>query len=110
MPPSMVVVPPGLAVTRRVPAGREPGTRRAHVEPEHTLNMMERHQMRAKPSARLRDGAPCRVIGGTHQGKSGTVRDIKTGKTGQVSITVVQSSGVRFKTLARNVVVESPPR
>ena len=59
--------------------------------------------MPTKPSE-LKDGAHCRVIGGTHKGKSGTVRDIKTGKTGHVSITVVQASGVRFKTLAKNVV------
>ena len=46
------------------------------------------------------------MIGGIHKGKSGTVRDIKTGKTGYVSITVVQANGERFKTLAKNVVVE----
>jgi ribosomal protein S4E len=51
----------------------------------------------------LIDGAPCKVIAGTHKGKSGTVRDINTSKTGHVTITVVQASGVRFKTLARNV-------
>jgi hypothetical protein len=34
------------------------------------------------------------------------VRDIKTGKTGFVSITVVQANGERFKTLAKNVVVQ----
>ena len=55
----------------------------------------------------LKDGAQCKVIGGTHEGKSGTVRDIKTGKTGFVSITVVQSNGERFKTLAKNVVIEA---
>ena len=54
---------------------------------------------------RLRNGARCEVIGGTHAGKSGTVRDIKTGKTGYVSITVVQANGERFKTLAKNVVI-----
>lgn len=54
---------------------------------------------------KLRDGARCKVIGGTHAGKSGTVHDIKTGKTGHVSITVRQSNGTRFKTLAKNVVV-----
>ena len=54
-------------------------------------------------SGQLRDGARCEVIGGTHKGKSGTVRDIKTGKTGHISITVVQSNGVRLKTLAKNV-------
>ena len=51
------------------------------------------------------DGAPCKVISGVHAGKSGTIRDVKTGKTGYVSITVVQSNGERFKTLAKNVVV-----
>ncbi|MDB5127029.1 RNA-binding protein [Mucilaginibacter sp.] len=54
-------------------------------------------------SDKLTDGAPCNVTGGTHAGKSGVVRDIKTGKTGQVSITVAQADGVRFKTLAKNV-------
>ena len=56
---------------------------------------------------KLRDGARCKVIGGTHAGKSGVVRDIKTGKTGHVSITVVQSNGVKLKTLARNVVIQA---
>jgi len=53
----------------------------------------------------LVDGAQCKVVGGTHAGKSGTVRDINTSKTGQITITVVQEGGVRFKTLAKNVVV-----
>jgi ribosomal protein S4E len=53
----------------------------------------------------LKDGARCTVVKGTHKGKSGTVRDIKTSKTGHVTITVVQQNGERFKTLARNVVV-----
>lgn len=51
----------------------------------------------------LRDGDACTVIAGTHAGKSGTVRDIKTSKGGNVTITVVQANGERFKTLARNV-------
>lgn len=63
--------------------------------------------MSSAPPKGLKDGAHCRVTGGTHAGKSGTVRDIKTGKTGHVSITVVQANGVRFKTLAKNVVIES---
>lgn len=54
----------------------------------------------------LKDGAECKVVGGTHKGKGGIVRDINTSKTGQVTITVVQSNGERFKTLAKNVVVE----
>ena len=46
---------------------------------------------------------------GSKPGKSGTVRDINTSKTGHVTITVVQKGGVRFKTLARNVVVSGKP-
>jgi ribosomal protein S4E len=61
--------------------------------------------MKARSTNEVFDGARCKVIGGVHAGKSGTVRDIKTGKTGHVSITVVRSNGVRFKTLAKNVVV-----
>lgn len=54
---------------------------------------------------KLKDGDQCMVIGGTHTGKSGTVRDINTSKTGHITITVVQKNGVRFKTLGKNVVV-----
>ena len=61
--------------------------------------------MKAPTAKKLEDGAQCKVIGGTHKGKSGTVADIKTGKTGHVSITVIQPDGVRFKTLAKNVVI-----
>lgn len=55
--------------------------------------------------ATLKDGDQCLVIGGTHKGKSGTVRDINTSKTGHITITVVQENADRFKTLGRNVVV-----
>jgi len=61
--------------------------------------------MKSNPKSQLRDGARCKVIGGTHMGKTGTVHDIKTGKTGHVSTTVKQLNGVRFKTLAKNVAV-----
>ena len=54
---------------------------------------------------KLKDGAKCKVTGGTHAGKAGVVRDIKKSKTGAVTITVVQANGVRFKTLAKNVSV-----
>ena len=53
-----------------------------------------------------KDGDHCEVVGGTHRGKAGVVRDINTSKTGAVTITVVQKNGERFKTLAKNVVVE----
>jgi ribosomal protein S4E len=55
------------------------------------------------PPPNLKDGAKCKVIGGTHKGKSGTVTDIKTSKTGYLTITVVKTDGERFKTLAKNV-------
>ena len=54
-----------------------------------------------------KDGDHCSVIGGTHNGKAGTVRDINTSKTGHATITVVQANGDRFKTLAKNVVVQA---
>jgi ribosomal protein S4E len=63
--------------------------------------------MKTKTPEELLDGDKCVVVGGTHKGKSGTVHDIKTSKTGHISITVKQENGVRFKTLGRNVVVES---
>ena len=59
--------------------------------------------MKNKENPSLRDGAACRVVAGTHKGKSGIVRDINTSKSGNVTITVVQHNGARFKTLARNV-------
>ncbi len=59
--------------------------------------------MKEKSPGKLADGASCKVVGGTHVGKSGVVRDINTSKTGHVTITVVQKNGERFKTLAKNV-------
>lgn len=55
----------------------------------------------------LKDGDFCNVIHGTHKGKSGYVQDIHTSKTGHVTITVLQENGVRFKTLAKNVIVKN---
>lgn len=56
-------------------------------------------------TTQLKAGDYCKVISGTHKGKSGTVGDINLSKTGHITITVTQNSGVRFKTLAKNVVV-----
>ena len=53
----------------------------------------------------LKDGDRCRVIAGTHAGKTGIVRDIHKSKTGHVTITAVQENGVKFKTLGKNVMV-----
>ena len=63
--------------------------------------------MKAKQPTKLKDGAQCKVVGGAHEGKGGIVRDINTSKTGHVTITVVQPNGERFKTLAKNVTLES---
>lgn len=60
---------------------------------------------KAAPKLNLKDGDSCKVVKGTHAGKSGIVRDINTSKSGNVTITVVQKDGTRFKTLARNVEV-----
>jgi ribosomal protein S4E len=59
------------------------------------------------PSTEVSDGDYCLVVGGTHAGKSGIVQDRQTSKTGHVTITVQQDNGIRFKTLARNVVARS---
>lgn len=56
----------------------------------------------------INDGDHCIVIGGVHKGKSGTVRDLHTSKTGRLTITVVQKNGERFKTIAKNVTVTKP--
>jgi len=63
--------------------------------------------MKISATDKLQNGDQCQVIGGTHAGKSGTVRDKNTSKTGHVTITVEQKNGVRFKTLGKNVVVSS---
>ena len=56
--------------------------------------------------SKLKDGEFCRVVGGTHVGKSGTVHDIKTSKTGHITVTVKHKTGERFKTLAKNLEVQ----
>lgn len=53
----------------------------------------------------VKDGDTCTVVKGSHAGKTGIVQDINASKSGNVTITVVQSNGERFKTLARNVEV-----
>ena len=45
------------------------------------------------------------IVAGPHKGKDGIVRDTNTSKTGHITITVVQNSGVRFKTLDKNAVI-----
>jgi ribosomal protein S4E len=62
--------------------------------------------MKIKDEKKLNDGDQCIVVAGTHTGKSGIVRDINKSKTGYITITVEQKSGVRFKTLGKNVIVK----
>jgi len=52
------------------------------------------------------NGDHCLVVAGTHKGKSGIVGDLNTSKTGAITVTVAQENGVRFKTLAKNVVIQ----
>ena len=52
----------------------------------------------------LKNGDFCKVIAGTHKGKEGIVQDLKTSKTGYITITVKQDNGIRFKTLGKNVI------
>jgi ribosomal protein S4E len=61
--------------------------------------------MKSDANKKLKDGAKCKIIAGTHAGKSGVVQDMHTSKTGAVTITVRQANGDRFKTLAKNVQV-----
>jgi ribosomal protein S4E len=53
--------------------------------------------------ALVKNGDHCFVVAGTHKGKSGLVQDRNVSKLGHVTISVVQADGVRFKTMARNV-------
>ena len=62
--------------------------------------------MKSDIDKKLKDGAQCDVIAGTHAGKFGVVKDIKTSKTGAITITVVQANGERFKTLGKNVEIK----
>jgi ribosomal protein S4E len=55
----------------------------------------------------VRNGDFCTVDAGTHKGKSGTVEDRNVSKGGNVTITVRQADGSRFKALARSVTVRA---
>lgn len=58
----------------------------------------------------LKNGDYCRVIAGTHNGKSGLIQDLNTSKTGHITITVLQDNGIRFKTLGKSVEVIDHPK
>ncbi len=59
--------------------------------------------MKTTQKKELKNGVQCKVVAGTHTGKSGIVQDMHTSKTGAVTITVLQANGVRFKTLAKSI-------
>ncbi len=67
--------------------------------------MANREKQQSEKLRPVQDGSSCNVIAGTHAGKSGIIKDINTSKGGNVTITVVQANGVKFKTLAKNVAV-----
>lgn len=52
-------------------------------------------------SNELKNGNHCIVVGGTHKGKSGIVQDLKTSKTGHITITVLQKMECVLKHWAR---------
>ncbi|MCZ8136371.1 MAG: hypothetical protein O9266_08700 [Porphyrobacter sp.] len=52
----------------------------------------------------MQNGDACLVIAGVHKGKAGRVEDRHVSKGGDVTITVRQTDGTRFKTLERSVV------
>lgn len=45
----------------------------------------------------LKDGDFCKVIGGTHKGKSGTATNLNISKTGHLTITVVRKMATDSK-------------
>lgn len=56
----------------------------------------------------IENGDRCIVIVGSHKGKSGVVQDRNVSKSGHATITVMQDTGVRLKTLAKSVSVLTP--
>jgi ribosomal protein S4E len=59
------------------------------------------------PAPDVNNGDRCTVAVGRHKGKSGVVEDRHLSKAGHLTISVRQDDGVRFKTLAKSVVVEN---
>ena len=59
-----------------------------------------------RPGSDMKNGDRCTVVVGRHSGKSGVVEDRNISKAGHVTVSVRQDDGVRFKTLAKSVVVQ----
>lgn len=94
-----------IADSYRLVAMKLPKKTQAALRLDTPLSLAKKKGRTVTAKSELVDGAQCTVVAGTHKGKSGTVRDIKTSKTGAVTITVVPAKGERFKTLAKNVIV-----
>ena len=73
------------------------------VKRKGKLIMLSATNPKLAADKKLKNGTKCKVVLGTHKGKSGIVEDVHTSKTGHVTITVRQSNGNRFKTLARSL-------
>jgi uncharacterized protein YdhG (YjbR/CyaY superfamily) len=73
------------------------------VKRKGKLEKIDSTQTKPKITFAYGNGDACKVIGGTHAGKSGKIEDIKLSKTGHITLTVIQKSGVRFKTLGKNI-------
>ncbi len=54
---------------------------------------------------KIKDGDFCKVVAGTHKGKSEIAGEINLSKSGHVTLTIIQNNGIRFKTLQKNVVI-----
>jgi len=57
----------------------------------------------ADQECHVANGDRCTVIGGKHKGRAGRVEDFNISAGGNVTITVREDDGGRFKTLAKNV-------
>ncbi len=57
----------------------------------------------------IKNGDTCTVLDGRHKDKSGIVEDFNIAKSGHATITVRQTDGARFKTLAKSVRSEAKP-
>lgn len=51
----------------------------------------------------VENGQSCVVLAGRHKGRSGTVENRHVSNGGNVTITVRETDGTRFKTLERSV-------
>ena len=58
----------------------------------------------------LKDGDECKVIRGTHTGKSGMVRDINTSKTGHIQLPLSKRTAYVLRHLVRTLLLSEDQR